>query len=227
MRDLLLIIFGFVNKILLVFKLRIIKVNHRFNRHGNAVPDYVRFATLQLLAHEINENGVEGSAAELGVYRGDFAKHINAALPDRTLFLFDTFEGFDKRDLTHDIKNKFSDDSVNFIDTSVDKVMKQMPFPDKCQIIKGYFPDSLGCISQKDDITYALISIDADLYQPIYEGLCYFYPRLSEGGYIIVHDYHCTKFRGAKEAVQEFARNYSVKYVPVADAEGSIVIVKP
>lgn len=53
-----------------------------------------RVATMRLLAEQIHELEIPGDAAELGVYRGDFAVHINAAFPDRLLHLFDTFEGF-------------------------------------------------------------------------------------------------------------------------------------
>lgn len=52
-----------------------------------------REATLELISREINCYGVEENAAELGVYQGGFAKMINHFLPDKKLYLFDTFEG--------------------------------------------------------------------------------------------------------------------------------------
>jgi hypothetical protein len=54
--------------------------------------DYVRLATLELLCRRLE--GVSGAAAELGVYRGFFARCINQLLPERKLYLFDSFEGF-------------------------------------------------------------------------------------------------------------------------------------
>ena len=54
--------------------------------------DYVRLATLELLCRQLQ--GVPGAAAELGVYRGFFARCINRLLPERKLYLFDSFEGF-------------------------------------------------------------------------------------------------------------------------------------
>ena len=54
--------------------------------------DYVRLATLELLCRRLEH--VPGAAAELGVYRGFFARCINHLLPDRKLYLFDSFEGF-------------------------------------------------------------------------------------------------------------------------------------
>ena len=43
--------------------------------------------------------GDKGECAEAGVFEGDFAKWINQYFPDRKLYLFDTFEGFDMRDI--------------------------------------------------------------------------------------------------------------------------------
>ncbi len=49
--------------------------------------DYTRIATLDLLAHEILQKNVKGEIAELGVYRGDFAKYLNQIFGDRSLHL--------------------------------------------------------------------------------------------------------------------------------------------
>ena len=43
--------------------------------------------------------GIQGSVAECGVYLGDFAYFINKYFSNRTMYLFDTFEGFDVRDV--------------------------------------------------------------------------------------------------------------------------------
>lgn len=101
---------------------------------------YIRLSSLELVSHEIYENNVPGCVAELGVYRGRFAKKINAAFPDRKLYLFDTFEGFDKRDVSLERTNKYSTASVDLTDTSIDIVLRQMPYKDKCILKKGFFP---------------------------------------------------------------------------------------
>jgi O-methyltransferase len=54
--------------------------------------DYVRSATLELLCKRLVD--IPGAAAELGVYKGPFAQMINKLLPDRKLYLFDSFQGF-------------------------------------------------------------------------------------------------------------------------------------
>ena len=47
--------------------------------------------------------------AELGVYRGEFAKEINKVFPDRTLYLFDTFEGFAEQDCDTEVKKGYAE----------------------------------------------------------------------------------------------------------------------
>ncbi len=182
--------------------------------------DYVRLSTLEILNDEVKERKVEGSIAELGVYKGDFAQHLNFLFPERKLYLFDTFEGFHPRDRALEKKLKFSGADQDFSDTSVNYVISKMPYPEQCVVKKGYFPETANGL----DETFAIVSIDTDLYEPIYEGLKYFYPRLSVGGYILVHDYNNDLYKGAKQAVRDFCLKNGVPYVPVPDSAGSVII---
>src|SRR5580700_1001732 len=61
--------------------------------------DYIRLAALELISYEISKKKLVGNVAELGVYKGKFARYINQFFPDRSLYLLDTFEGFDNRDI--------------------------------------------------------------------------------------------------------------------------------
>jgi len=91
--------------------------------------DYVRLATLELIAFEISKKKLAGNVAELGVYKGKFARYINQYFPDRQLYLFDTFEGFDNRDVISETAKNFSSGEQDFSDTSIESVLKLMPFP--------------------------------------------------------------------------------------------------
>lgn len=184
--------------------------------------EYVRLCSLELAAHEIISANVEGAIAEVGVYRGTFAKVLNEAFPDRKLYLFDTFEGFDERDVALDQDRGLSEEDRDFSDTSIDFVLARMSRPEDCIIKKGYFPDTANGLDEK----FAFVSLDVDLYKPTIDGLEYFYPRLQPGGYIFVHDYNFDEFRGPKEAVHNFARNTGVPYFPLCDPCGTVVIAK-
>jgi O-methyltransferase len=105
--------------------------------------EYIRASSLELIANEIYDKNIDGSVAELGVYRGDFAKLINIVFPDRKLYLFDTFEGFDERDVKTEITNGFSMGNQDFSETSLELVLNKMKHKENCIIRKGYFPESI------------------------------------------------------------------------------------
>jgi O-methyltransferase len=185
--------------------------------------DYVRLSSLELVAKEIYENNINGSIAELGVFRGEFAKILNEVFYDRKLFLFDTFEGFSKQDVIVERDREFSISNVtDFSNTSIDIVLSKMKHPGNCIIKKGYFPGTAKDINEQ----FAFVSIDTDLFIPIYSGLEFFYPRLVKGGYIFIHDYNNSRFKGAREAVRKYCIENSVSYFPMSDISGTSVIIK-
>jgi O-methyltransferase len=190
--------------------------------------DYIRLSSLELVAHEIYQKNITGETAELGVFRGEFAKHINALFNDRQLYLFDTFEGFDDRDIK--VEGEKTQTDKNFVtktknvlsDTSVKLVLGKMKFPENCIIKKGYFPGTAKGVEGK----FVFVSIDVDLYEPMYQGLCYFYPKLVSGGYIFAHDYNYAGFPGVKNAIKRFSEENHVSYFPLSDMCGSVVFIK-
>jgi O-methyltransferase len=188
----------------------------------NTAIDYIRLSSLELIANEINEKGINGCAAELGVYKGDFAKYINLLFPDRKLYLFDTFDGFNENDMKHDVKNDFLKYKIDFSDTNIDLVLNKMKTRENCIIRKGYFPETTKGVEEE----FAFVSIDADLFDPVFTGLCYFYPRMVNGGYIFIHDYNNTNWKGAGMAVRKFSVEFHVPYFPLSDNQGSAIIMK-
>lgn len=185
--------------------------------------DYIRISTLELLCYEIKRQHLPGSAAELGVFQGKFARYINRYLPDKNLYLFDTFEGFAEKDIKTEVENSYSLGDQDFKNTTVEAVLAQMPYRNNCIIKKGYFPDSANGI---EDEQFCFVSLDADLFDPIYAGLRFFYQRLVPGGYIMVHDFNNEQYNGAKQAVYKFCDEERVPFFPIADKAGSAIISK-
>ncbi len=178
---------------------------------------------LEKIAILLKEKHVSGAVAELGVYRGDFAKIINEIFPDRRLYLFDTFEGFPEQDMSYETENDLLINKVGKLaNTSADYVLSRMPHPEACVIRQGYFPDTAAGL---EDERYAFVNIDVDLYKPILAGLEYFWPRLAENGYLFVHDYFSFSYAGAKKAIEEFAEKNHVGFIPIGDTL-SVAFVK-
>ena len=191
--------------------------------------DYTRLFTFEPCANEIKKNRIPGEVAELGVFRGDFAKLLNEVFHDRKLYLFDTFESFNDCDVEHELM-RLSDSGYMYEtleclkNTDVELVMSKMKNKDNVIVKKGYFPDSLGDLDEK----FCFVSLDADLYRPTFEGLKYFYDRLSEGGYIFIHDYNHKLWPGVVDAVKDFEDIIGKRIckIPITDFAGTLVVTK-
>ena len=186
-------------------------------------PDKVRLYNFWLQVQRIQNKGVEGDFAELGVYKGESAQLLHLMAPDRNLHLFDTFEGFTGADLQTENGEAATYTTKNFADTSINVVLKKIGGnPAKLRIHAGYFPDSAAGL---DSVKYALVNVDADLYKPTRAGLEYFYPRLAPGGIIFIHDYN-HKWEGLIKAVDEFVMNIPETLILSPDFDGTVMIVK-
>lgn len=184
--------------------------------------DFVRYTTLELCYEEIILKNIKGNVAELGVYKGEFSKKLNQLFSDRKIYLFDTFEGFDDKDIHIEKEQKFSDGKQDFSDTSIDLVMQKMTYPENCIIKKGFFPETAEGINDR----FCFVSLDTDLYEPIYQGLLFFYPKLEKGGYIFVHDFNNDGYKGTRHAVTKFCTENNISYVPIPDNSGTVIITK-
>lgn len=184
-----------------------------------------RLAFLRVVAEDLFEREIKGSVAELGVYKGSFSRHINAAFPNSKLYLFDTFDGFDQRDVDFDHSLGFDAEWIkksHLAFGDIDYVLSRMPYRDKCVVKKGFFPETVQGIEDR----FVFVSLDVDMYQPIYAGLSYFWPRMESGGCIVVHDYADPHWPGVRQAVREFSDREKAAFIPLSDSGGSAVFVK-
>ena len=190
--------------------------------------DYYRYRTFEFIAEEIRGANIEGCVAEFGVFRGTFSALINEKLSEKKLFLFDTFEGFDKEEAKRESELGRSDEIFEYAhqQTSAERALAAMPYPQQCVLCKGFFPDSVT--KEAENEKYAFVSIDVDFEDSIYEGLKFFYPRLSLGGYIFVHDYNSAYLGGVRKAVHRYETECNIKMnkVPIADRAGTLIIVR-
>ena len=126
---------------------------------------------------------IPGDLAEVGVYIGGSEAIIwNAMNKDKTLYLYDTFAGFDyiSTQDPQDWASFVNMKDLNWHETVVNK------FKDKTnvKVIKGAFPGSVLPVEK-----YSFVHLDVDAYGQTIAALEYFYPRLSKGAVVILHDY--------------------------------------
>ncbi|MCL2016010.1 MAG: macrocin-O-methyltransferase [Defluviitaleaceae bacterium] len=164
---------------------------------------------------EDNINDTNAHVAEGGVFQGESAKHINRVFPNKTFYLFDTFEGFSEKDVTIELQQNFSLAKAGHLaNTSVETVLANLPHPEKCVIRKGYFPETAIGLENEQ---LCFVNLDFDLYKPTLAGLEFFVPRMVKGGIVLVDDVFGGIYNGVKQAMNEFSAKNTIKYLPVGD----------
>jgi O-methyltransferase len=181
--------------------------------------DPARYASLALACATLEQEGIAGEFAEVGVYRGATSRFLAACAPGRTLHLFDTFQGFAQRD-----REPENAGDRRFQATSEDTVRRALGAAANAVIHAGYFPATTKGL---EDTRFAFVLLDLDVYAPTLAGLEFFYPRLASGGYCFVHDYNSPESnRACRRALTEFLAGKPERVIELPDTWGSAVFRK-
>ena len=179
--------------------------------------DDVRYSTLALALQRIEIDKIEGSFAEVGVYQGATSLFIHRQSPNRTLFLFDTFEGFHTHDMERGSDQRFKDTSL----PAVKKLLGDSP---NLHFMKGHFPETAAGLENEK---FAFVMLDVDMYQPSLDVFRFFYPRLTRGGYFFMHDYNSPESeRAVSRAAHIYMSDKPELLIEVPDYFGSAVFRK-
>jgi O-methyltransferase len=168
--------------------------------------------------------GVDGAFAECGVWRGGSVlamiltlQELDAA--DRELYLYDTFEGM-TRPTDHDTSARDGDalEVWRRADRQGERAWGEMFADDlvgesvvaETLLATGYDPDLLHLVAGPVERTLpehaparlALLRLDTDWYESTRHELTHLYPRLMDGGVLIVDDYG--HWEGCRRAVDEY-----------------------
>jgi O-methyltransferase len=180
--------------------------------------DYFRYATLGLSVQRVEDEQVPGAFAEVGVYRGVTSAFVHSLAPGRLLYLFDTFAGFDAE------RDPAARGDARFRDTSVDAVRRRVGASDRVVIRPGYVPDTFAGLEEE---AFAWVLLDLDLHAPTVASLEFFYPRLTTGAYLIVHDYNSPECDWAcKRALDQFLSDKPEHLIDIGDVWGSALVRK-
>ena len=167
-----------------------------------------KLGNLKRLASSTTERGIEGDFVECGTYKGGSAAVLGSALTaGRHLWLYDSFEGMpDVKEIDGTDAGEWvgrlraSDDDVREILTSVGLSRHQYT------IRKGWFDQTF---LQPLPERVALLHCDADWHASVTAVLETFYPRLPEGGVVILDDFGW--WEGCREAFYDFCARHGEK----------------
>lgn len=168
-----------------------------------------RLRNVRDLVEGVVGNNVPGDLIETGVWRGGACIMMRATLNayqvvDRKIWVADSFKG-----LPAPNKEEFPDDEgstfhkYEALSVSVDDVKNNFRkyglLDESVCFLEGWFKDTLPD-APIDKL--ALIRLDGDLFESTIQPLDALYSKLSDGGYVIVDDYHVVN--GCKKAIHAF-----------------------
>ena len=168
---------------------------------------------------------VPGVVIDLGVFQGastfTWAKLCEIFCPTdirKTVFGFDTFEGFTKINLEDGPENPMQDvvpggyfggNSVEADLALAQEAMnhdRHLRHKNRIEFIKGdvciTIPEFV--LAKGEGLRISLLNLDLDLYEPTRIALEYFVPKMARGGIIIVDEYAVDTFGGETKAVDEY-----------------------
>lgn len=159
----------------------------------------------------IVDNGIPGAFVECGVGRGGSSMLIALTLlargeAGRELFLFDTFEGV-RAPGRHDVdlngvaaasvmRGSHGPEAVELVRAAMEKTGYDMRL---VRLVKG---DVAETMPRVQTLRIALLQLDAEAYDSTRAELFHLYPRLTQGGILIIDDYRLST--SARRAVQEY-----------------------
>lgn len=181
-----------------------------------------RIVSLIRAVDYIKANNIQGDIVECGVWKGGSIMAILHTLKFnkdnnlRNIFLYDTFEGMtEPTDVDFSFKGNsakeiFKDKLGNWCLSSLDEVKKNISsvgYPsDNIFYVKGKVEDTIPTVRVPKSI--ALLRLDTDWYESTLHELEYLFPKLVQGGIIIIDDYG--HWSGCKKAVDEYLEKNNI-----------------
>lgn len=151
---------------------------------------------------------IPGDVVECGVWRGGMSAGIATLLGNsRKYYLFDSFEGLppakeiDGESAKAWQENKEAPDYFENCKAEIEFAEKAMQITG-CHYttVKGWFSDSLPNYPFEREI--ALLRLDGDWYESTMDCLVNLFPKVAEGGYVVIDDYF--SWVGCARAVHDY-----------------------
>lgn len=165
-------------------------------------------------------NNLPGDLAECGCYVGTSAFFIAQASQHGTLYLFDSFQGLSHPNVAdHGTTDDVLPWSAGDLSTDEATLRRNLSRYDSIEVLPGWIPERFGEVMDRQ---FRVVHIDVDLYQPTRDSLEFFYPRLVQGGVIVMDDYGFATCPGATRAAHEFSSHHGAGVLHLATGQGVI-----
>jgi len=175
---------------------------------------------------------LQGDFVECGVNRGFLSSAIMEFLNwdslNRTFYLLDTFEGLDKRYVSHEdhksgaIEKYESLLEDGFYVQGVESVKANFSHWKNIRIIQGSIPETLKQVETKH---VAYLHIDMNCSPPEIAAINFFWDLLLPGAIVLLDDYAYRGYEAQKYAMDDFAKAHNVMFASLPTGQG--LLVKP
>jgi len=184
---------------------------------ANTLVDIYRCHELTTLARQVVR--LPGDLVEVGVWRGGTAALLAQAAPEKTIALFDTFNGVAKADATYDTLYKGGEHADTDRDI-VASLFERLGL--RCSINVGMFPDDTV---DRLPAQVSLAHIDVDTYRSAKESFEVIWPRVVQGGMVVFDDYGFWGCEGVTQFVNESCATLA-DGVLIHNLNGHAVVIK-
>ncbi|MEP6669094.1 MAG: TylF/MycF/NovP-related O-methyltransferase [Chthoniobacter sp.] len=198
-----------------------------------------RLYSMIAATEHLEASGVKGAIVECGVWRGGSIMAALYALAragktEREIFLYDTYAGMSAPGQNdgaeeHALFDRFKNEQglSNWCLATLEDVKANVGlchYPlSKITFVQGKVEDT---IPAQVPAAISLLRLDTDWYESTLHELIHLYPRLVEGGLLIIDDYG--KWGGCRRAVDEYFEKHGPRpFLHRVDPAGRLIIKPP
>lgn len=178
--------------------------------------------------------GVEGDFVECGVNRGFLSTAVMEYLGwnarQRTFYLFDSFDGVKEDLLTPEERAQGRVETYRRakergeVAMDVEEARRTFARWDRVRIVPGFVP---GTLTQVAIDAVAFLHLDMNAALPEYEAATFFWPRIVEGGVVLMDDYCNSGYPQQHEYLTKFAAGVGASILALPTGQGLIVKRSP
>jgi O-methyltransferase len=162
---------------------------------------------------------IDGDFVECGVYRGFsfavIADYLDFGKLDKTLYLYDTFEG---------IPEKYNSENIDAPEYAApgihDDVVQRFSRYDNVRIVKGIVPDTFSDVVPEK---VALLHLDLNSSKAEIAALEVLFDRVSPGGVIVFDDYGWAAYQAQRIAEDKFMAERGYRILEIPTGQGLLI----
>ncbi len=199
-------------------------INKRVARLESSTKDKVRVHQTWLAVTQMNERMTEGDVVFVGAEEPGYIELVQSECPERTIWVFDTFEAkhyeFSKESCDGSVSGRSVDIASPGSAAQIESIANNV------KSVAGDMKESLANWSSANaDKKIAFAWVDTIESDTLQSALSMIYDKLAAGGVLLIHDYK-HQWEHVEQIVNQFVMGIVEEPVVMPDMYGTVCIVK-